>query len=169
MCSVDWKLVISALAAFGSISAALAALYIATSDRRDRKREREAADEAQARLVVVNVGIPWHYGMKPHEFPIQCTNFSAAAVLDVKLESARMRAFSHARPTLSGYVQQVLSNDGKLASFNTSWVDATKEPFPSDAGQGVADVDIEAYVSFEDARGNRWRKANTGALERLRR
>lgn len=51
MCTVDWGLVVSALAAIGSIGAALAALYIATRDRKERARERLAANEAEAKLI----------------------------------------------------------------------------------------------------------------------
>jgi membrane associated rhomboid family serine protease len=52
---VDAGLIVNALAAAGAFSAAAAAVWIATSDRRDRKHERDAADHAQARLVLLDV------------------------------------------------------------------------------------------------------------------
>ena len=50
---VDAGLIVNALAAAGAFSAALAAVGIATSDRRERARERDAEDDVQAKLVVV--------------------------------------------------------------------------------------------------------------------
>lgn len=94
MCSIDWGLVISALAAFGSIGAAVAALYIATKDRRERKQERDAADEAHAKLVILNINSSTgRVGWDAPEYSVQCMNHGSMPILDVKLESAHMRGF----------------------------------------------------------------------------
>jgi hypothetical protein len=57
---VDAGLIVNALVAIGTFSAAAAAVWVATSDRRERKEERDAADDARARLVVL-----WTYPRKP--------------------------------------------------------------------------------------------------------
>ncbi len=61
----------------GSIGAALAALYIATRDRSERRRERIAADEAQARLIQVVVtqvrGLP--------DFDVEIHNYGDRAII----------------------------------------------------------------------------------------
>lgn len=170
MCSIDWGLVISAIAAFGSVGAAAIALYIATADRRERKRERNAAAAAQAKLVIVKVGLPTGYreGLAP-EFPVVCENHSGLPILDVKLESAKMRAFPQASSTLSEFVSRIVLV-GDDASFATKWVDENGEPFPLDRQQrSVKTVDIEAVVSFSDANGTHWQRSNAGMLKRLSR
>ncbi|ETZ47007.1 hypothetical protein L839_1101 [Mycobacterium avium MAV_120809_2495] len=53
--NINFALVISALSAAGSFTAAAVAVWIATTDRRQRKRERDAANEAQAKLVILEL------------------------------------------------------------------------------------------------------------------
>jgi hypothetical protein len=45
---IDVSLIVNGLAAMGSFTASVVALWIANSDRRQRKFERRAAEEAQA-------------------------------------------------------------------------------------------------------------------------
>lgn len=52
---VDGGLIISVLVAVGAFSAAGAAVWVATSDRRERTKERDAADKAQAGLVRIRL------------------------------------------------------------------------------------------------------------------
>jgi hypothetical protein len=170
MCSIDWTLVISAFAALGSIGAAVAALYIATKDRRERTREHAAAAEAQAKLVILDITystgrIDW----QAPEYYVGCVNHSSMSILDVRLESAHMRGFPQAQPTLSDAVTRVLRPaPGSNTSFVTRWVDENGQQFPLDEKQQhINTVDIEAAVSFSDANGNQWLRSNTGTLRRL--
>jgi hypothetical protein len=170
MCSIDWGLVVSALAALGSIGAAGAALYIATKDRRERRRERDAAHEAQAKLIIVGITsstgrVDWD----APEYHIRCVNHGSLPVLDVKLESARMRGFPQAQPKLSDAVTRVLSPAPASTAFVTRWVDENDQQFPLDEKQQhINTVDIEAAVSYFDAHGNQWLRSNTGTLRLLR-
>lgn len=170
MCSIDWGLAVNAIAAFGSVGAATIALYISTADRRERKRERNAAAAAQAKLVIVKIGLPTGYREGPApEYPVVCENHSGLPILDVKLESAKMRAFPQASAALSGFVSRIV-RVGDDASFATNWADENGEPFPHDRQQqSVKTVDIEADVSFFDANGTHWLRSNTGTLKRLSR
>ncbi len=76
---VDAGLIVNALVALGTFSAAGAAVWIATSDRRDRMKERDADDEAQAKLVIV---LP-RRSSNPLELQIQVTNHGTRAIVDL--------------------------------------------------------------------------------------
>ncbi|ORV91188.1 hypothetical protein AWC11_11315 [Mycobacterium interjectum] len=168
MCSIDWGLVVNALAALGSIGAALAALYIATTDRKERKRERAAGAEAQAKLIVVKANLWNDIGMEAPHYPVRCTNHGLLPILDVRLESAQMRGYPDVKPTLSDSVRALLPGGGEYASFDTSWADEQGAPFPKDGTPNHLNaVDIEAAVSFSDVNGNRWLRSNIGTLKRL--
>jgi hypothetical protein len=172
MCSIDWGLVISALAALGSIGAASAALYIATRDRQERKRERAAAAKAQAKLVILDItSNTGRVGRDAADYHVGCVNHGSMPILDVKLKSARMRGFPRAQPTLSDAVKRVLRPaPGTSTAFVTSWVDENGQPFPQDEQQQrVSVVDIEAAVTFFDANGNQWQRSNTGEITLLQR
>jgi hypothetical protein len=92
-------------------------------------------------------------------------------ILDVKLDSAHMRGFPKAQPTLSDAVTRVLPPaPGNKTSFVTRWVDENDQQFPLDENrQHVNTVDIEAAVTFFDANGNHWLRSNTGTVRRLSR
>jgi hypothetical protein len=51
--TANWNLNANALSAASSFTAAAVALWVATTDRWERKRERDTADRVRARLVVV--------------------------------------------------------------------------------------------------------------------
>lgn len=167
---VDVGLIIDALVAFGSIGAAVAALYIATKDRSERARERAAAAEAQAKLVILDItSSTGRVGWDAPEYYVECVNHGSMPILDVKLESAHVRGFPQAQPTLSDAVTRVLRPAlGSRTSFITRWVDENDHQFPLDENQQhVNIVDIEAAVSFFDANGNHWLRWNTGTLRRI--
>ena len=90
MYTVDWPLVVNSLAAIGSIGAAFAALYIATRDRSERKRERDAADEAQARLVQVDVDRP----RNEDTYVVRIRNYGDRPIIGAAVEGASL----HKRP-----------------------------------------------------------------------
>lgn len=165
---INFGLIVSAMAAIGSLTAASVALWVATSDRRERQQERAAAAEAQAKFVIVAIG---RYDRGPSgatEYEIRCTNHGALPILDVRVESAKMRGFPRAHSPLSTFVKKLLPAGGADTSFMTSWVDENGEPFPKNRDQqSINVVDIEAFIRFLDANGNQWLRSNTGALERL--
>jgi hypothetical protein len=96
MCSVDWALVINLLAAVGSCGAAIAAVWIATGDRRARKAERLGAAKAQAMLVLLNVEL----SSSSPVFWVHVRNFGAEAILDVEVDSARFARVPNAKFTV---------------------------------------------------------------------
>ncbi|OCB39598.1 hypothetical protein A5676_13010 [Mycobacterium malmoense] len=169
--NINFALIISALSAAGSFTAAAIAVWIATTDRRQRKRERDAANEAQAKLVILDITYSMgRVGWDAPEYSVGCVNHGSTPILDVKLESAHMRAFPQAVPTLSKSEWAVLRPTSQYsASFATRWVDENGQPFPMDKKlHHVNAVDIEAAVTFFDVHGNQWRRSNTGTLTLLR-
>jgi hypothetical protein len=169
--NINFGLIISALSAVGSFTAAAIAVWIATTDRRQRKRERDAANEAQAKLVILDITSSMgRVGWDAPEYIVGCVNHGGTPILDVRLESARMRAFPQAKPTLSESVTRVLRpTPGFSTAFATRWVDENGQQFPTDQKQQhVNAVDIEAAVTFFDVNGNQWRRSNTGTLTLLR-
>lgn len=80
---VDAGLIVNALAALGAFAAAAAAVWVATSDRRERMRERDAEDEAQAALMIVE---PVSRGSENEkQLEVIVKNFGKFPVLDVTL------------------------------------------------------------------------------------
>jgi hypothetical protein len=77
--TIDVGLIVNGLAAIGSFAAAGAAVWVATSDRRERIRERDAEDAAQARMVIVSPQRSDH----PLELQITVTNLSPRVIVDV--------------------------------------------------------------------------------------
>jgi hypothetical protein len=76
---VNIGLIINALAAVGAFAAAAAAVWVATTDRRERKQERDAEDEAQARMVIVSPRRP----DSPLELQIAVTNLSTRVIVNL--------------------------------------------------------------------------------------
>jgi hypothetical protein len=74
--NVDIGLIVNALVAAGTFSAAAAAVWVATSDRRVRKQERDAEDEAQAKPVVISAQCQEN----PLELQIRVVNYGTRAI-----------------------------------------------------------------------------------------
>jgi len=78
---VDWGvvagLIINLLVAAGTFAAAGTAVWVATTDRRERQRERVADDATQARLVIVEA----YCQENPLELQIKVTNNGARAIV----------------------------------------------------------------------------------------
>jgi hypothetical protein len=183
----DWS---TTLTAVGTVGAAAAALFIATRDRADRRRERFDSDRAQARLLHVAAGGPgdWHYPTDDGEitksfFTIGVENMSLATMLDVTLESAvyehgglRIPLLLHeefsatTHPVLMSFTQVERPSS---ANFHVrtddqryQWLYEFKERTPGGIRDYRSDpANIVAMVQFTDAHNNRWRRSNKGAVE----
>jgi hypothetical protein len=88
---VDAGLIVNALAALGALAAAVAAVWIATTDRRERAKERDAEDEAQAKLVIVT---PRHPN-NPLELQILVTNHGTRAIIDITFVGLAVEGHDH--------------------------------------------------------------------------
>jgi len=109
---VDWGvvagLIINLLVAAGTFAAAGTAVWVATTDRRERQRERDADDATQARLLIVEA----YCQENPLELQIKVTNNGARAIValtfvQIEVEAtiltcsqqlARSRSSLHRRP-----------------------------------------------------------------------
>jgi hypothetical protein len=99
---VDTGLIISGLAASGSFTAAAVAVWVATSDRRERMRERDAEDEAQAKLVIITPRRP----DSPLELQINVTNHGTRAIIDITFVGLVVEGHDHLndlRPTIGPF------------------------------------------------------------------
>lgn len=170
---INWGLVVNALAAAGSVSAAVVALHIATRDRRERQHERDEAAKAQARLVIVK-SYGWvNRGEKVPEIALICDNHSDRPILDVKPDQAWIPGF----PAFSNIIGEdrtwtLLKPDDECRfSFVLADGAGTSGPsiLPDDAlaGSTIDYLPIVGAVTFIDAGGSRWRKFNNGDVERV--
>jgi hypothetical protein len=164
--NVDAGLMVNGLVAVGTFSAAGAALWIATSDRRQRTHERDAADHAQARLVTVDVvPVP-----RTPDITVAVKNYGARSILDITSESVEAEDFPSAqfipqlrwvnviepnRDNPHGAVLHVRPADEPTRRFMQGrWfpVPQGNDPRPT----VPLDRAIAATVRFTDANGNRW-------------
>jgi hypothetical protein len=161
--AADLGLVVNALAAIGSVGAAFAALYIATRDRSERRRERDAADEAQARLVQVDVDRPEGEAA----FVVRIRNYGDRAIIGPAVEGASLNKRPDAQwkelnewiDILPPYREAAFEGTLPLRFF-----DAEGDPVPKllalvgDMAPLFEDVDEKPIVAvhFMDANGNYW-------------
>jgi hypothetical protein len=156
------------LGALGSLTAAAAALWIATRDRSERVREREAADEAQARLVLVR---PGRNGISA-DFGVLIQNCGSRPILEVAVEEAgwpslnddsRMAGLRMADERITGNFADVVL-PGAPGALTVNFVDSEGNSFPKELEKDVhgnpvfetTPDGLEVKVSFMDANGNRW-------------
>jgi hypothetical protein len=181
VCTVDWGKVIDAVAAAGSVLAAVGAfvaayfaLKIAGQARADARRESDEGHEAQARLVRVT-----YDGVNPRRFAVEVQNWGALAILDVTLiatsfESSRrppaqIRQFTF---TALGPPIGVLVPISREAlappRFN---VDFQTVPPGGDNTRGGPvkwdNLTVHATVEFTDAYGTHWRQSTEGTPTRI--
>lgn len=164
----DW------LAAIGALVAAVSALYIATRDRRDRSRELLAVEEAQARLVQIEVDERYR--------AVRIHNYGSFAILDVHIVSAYWTQVPDVR-LLDGIddlvILPVVKPDREALSGGTihmAFVDGEGNEYPEllaidDYGQSnyaEPPGGIAVIIGFTDANGNRWQTGNLWGLERVR-
>lgn len=163
--SVDWYSGFGQwLGALGSFVAAGTALLIATRDRRERNRERVAADRAQARLVREEID------RNPHDqnWTLRVSNYGSLAILDVYLEDVQWVLEPEARWVDENALLHVVKPDSEALSggtFTLRFEDSKGEPLPRklrDDGHGnpvFAETHgaPEVVYRFSDAYGNDWR------------
>jgi hypothetical protein len=164
MCSVDWGLVIGLLAALGSCGAAIAALWIATRDRCERKTERLDAAKAQATLVLLDVGL----SSGTPGFQVDIRNFGAEPILDVELDAAQFARVPDSTPKVVnrlGPTVKVIDADRQSDHIFVQFVDGKGDSvittgFPDELGVLVIDnaaaEDLDVTIRFMDAHGNHW-------------
>jgi hypothetical protein len=169
---IDAGLVINALAAAGAFSAAAAALWIATTDRRTREQEREDADRKQAGLVRIKAG--WQSlgrsrDVDPH-VQVIVNNWANLPIVDVELTrwewEGHEAKFSKPQRIEAVMPSPVVTGDraGVLTVVPTD--DATKTAL---AEQTITpDTDLTVTVEFTDAGAKRWRRSSKGLLEQVR-
>jgi hypothetical protein len=174
----DW------LAAVATFAAVLAALGVAASDRYQRKKERENADKAQARLVLLAADLwPQREHTPTAYFRLSISNFGLLGILDVEFESAALTT----RPGSSGELTdpdderiipiikpdhqsmagetfdfRPMDGAGQPASLGEPFLNGETWAFPMEDPTMVS-----ATIRFIDANGNHWRKSTSGSLVRI--
>jgi hypothetical protein len=165
MCSVDWGLVGSLIAALGSCGAAIAAVWIATGDRRARKAERLDAAKAQAMLVLLDISLRVPGPEEPHAFVVAVRNLGAEPVLNVGVDSARFAQVPDATFVLrQDYaILKVVEPQAEAKSFEVRFADEKgKSAIPGritrlgwrEANAEPSDLDVT--IRFMDAHGHHW-------------
>jgi hypothetical protein len=164
----------SALAAIGSVSGALAALWIATTDRRDRRRKDDAADEARAKLVILSADRPDASG----QLRVLVRNLGPDPMVDlafVRLDCAghqfNLVPFRHKWfPVLAPSEQKVfvIALPGNGDSFRkalTGYWDPPPPRLTKPADDATwfpptidADTMLTATIRFTDQNGNVWQR-----------
>lgn len=181
VCTVDWGKVIDAIAAAGSVLAAVGAfvaayfaLKIAGQAREDARRESDEGHEAQARLVRVT-----YDGVSPNRFAVEVQNWGALAILDValiatKFESKLSRPMSGPQPTFiaKGPPIDVLVPISREAlappRFSVAFQPApAADDSPSRKWVNWERVAVHSTVEFTDAYGQHWRQSTDGMPTRI--
>lgn len=177
--NVNFSLIVNALAALGSVSAAVVALWIATSDRRDRQKEREEADRKQAGLVRIkarwqSLGYDQDESVRVAPYiQVGINNFGTLPIVDVQLtrwewegHEARFVMKPPYEPPAA-----VLPSFRSTAGDRAEWMefvptdDVTKTAMA--APTITRNTDLTVTVEFTDAGEKRWRRSNKGLLEQV--
>lgn len=152
----DTGLIINSLAAGGAFSAAAAAVGVAISGRRQQKDERDAADRAQARLVLVDVA-----PLTSH-ITVTVKNYGDRPILDVTYKNVQLKAFQSALFTPQQRDINVIVPNRDNSNGEMFEVHAADEPtrefmqrrLPPAMPPGQTPVAVP--VRFTDANGNCW-------------
>ncbi|WP_036451366.1 hypothetical protein [Mycobacterium marinum] len=178
---INLGLIVSALAALGSLTAASVALWVATSDRRLRQRERDAEDEAQARLVVVSAHIPDTTSPWPRQLQMSVTNWSPRAIVDVTFVQLLIDGHEHLnlRPTSQAILPVVAAGSDAAFTFdavdgNVAFREALRGKWEDAPGGGANRVEqpsishstmMAASVRWTDASGKTWERRGSGPAQ----
>jgi hypothetical protein len=181
MSSIDWKLVVDALAAIGSVSAAVVALWIATSDRTERKKERRAADEAQAKLVLASTTSRPASGPEEEvDFWLKYWNEGDHPILDVRIEKYVVRGVDGVTAQLPGGTIGMVKahSDGRYNGVRLTDANGKHYPYrqkmdrpyswPENWSPNPEGLDLVGWLGFTDPQGNRWARSSEGELRLIR-
>lgn len=175
---INTGLIVNALSAIGAFSAAGVALWIATSDRRQRERERDAGDEARAQLVIISANR--HEGRVPQSAQLQMIvrNLSPRAIVDATFVGLVVEGHEHLhlRPTTEDLLPVVAA--GTDGNFMFQPAVAGADPFyraligqyeqaPGGGHNQAAPATIgettkmTATVRWTDASGKTWQRSGS--------
>lgn len=173
------ELVINGIAAVAAVAAAVIALILATRDRRERRDERHAAERAQARLVLIDIGDSQSAVYRS----IDVHNFGAQPVLDVAVEGVTYRGQTgpvrwNARhdseliralpPERDGSTPNALVGEIVRVSDGVSIALSEANDGNQRAYVGYPPASfITVTVRFTDASGNIWTTDTDGQLTRV--
>ncbi len=159
---MNWPVVVSLIAALGSCGAAIAAVWIATSDRRQRNTERLDAAKAQAMLVLLDVRLSGSPA-----FVVYVRNFGAEAILNVEVDSARFARVPNAKfevESLLGPTLKVVEPGGDREYLAVRFVDeqgdsvirGSNDELGNFVPQNADPADLDVTIRFMDAHGHHW-------------
>jgi hypothetical protein len=163
MCSVNWALLINLIAALGSCGAAIVAVVIATSDRRQRNTERLDAAQAQAMLVLIDVEL----SQSSPGFYVYVTNFGAQAILGVEVDAAWFARVPDATFKVTNRVGpklKVIDADRKRDTLVVEFVDGKGNSVITGQldrlgtwrSDNAEPADLDVTIRFMDAHGHHW-------------
>jgi hypothetical protein len=168
---VDAGLIVNALVALGTFSAAGAAVWIATSDRRQRMKERDADDAAQAKLVIIAAECQ----QNPAELQIRVVNNSPRPIVDMTFVRIIVAAhdFDDLQPTTGPYPPVAFSGQqiGSIFTFNPEadpYGSAHPYYFAIRGGPNgesktiTTSTKVTATVRWMDASGKTWERWGSG-------
>ncbi|MBV5244342.1 hypothetical protein KUF57_12435 [Mycolicibacterium sp. PAM1] len=166
------------LAAIFTAGATGAALYIATRDRQERSKERLAADEAQAKLVMVTRTFDTER-YPPDTAPLyemSYRNHGEHPILDVRLVKIEMRAFPTAKAELPDFTNPIVEAGASARGAGALFLDAEGNQFPPpkkvhdhyNEWPDADELDVVGWIRFRDINGNLWAKSSDHQLIYLR-
>ena len=174
MSPTHWVILVNALAAVGSFSAAAVALWIATKDRKERQRDREADAQAQANLVLVTIKDSGSGG-----FAAEVTNYSSRPLLDIKFESARYLPKPEARTEFGEQAPRhhpLLDVDSKCQTW-FKFYDGDESVLKGSYGElgmwrnddpaAASPSNVSVTVMWQDAHGQDWELSHPGRPKRV--
>ncbi|WP_141681983.1 hypothetical protein [Mycobacterium malmoense] len=166
---VDAGLIVNALSAIGAFSAAAVALWVATSDRRERQHERDAQDEAQAKLVIIAAECQ----QNPVELQIRVVNNSPRAIVDLTFVRIVVEGhnFDDLRPTTGPFPP--VAGPGSFSAYFFNPVAAAYGPAhpyfiairggPNGEARTItSSTRVTATVRWTDASGKTWERWGAG-------
>jgi hypothetical protein len=172
------------LGALGSFAAAAAALWIATTDRKQREQERDDADRKQAGLVRLKT--EWsELGTPRASLRVSVKNYGKLPIIDVAVTGWRLDGEDVPAYSWGSTKEAVLPYNATTHPADVFILEpmtrATRiamqgEPYPSNmavAGNQLQTrpsvsnlTDVTVTIEFTDAVEKRWRRSNKRLVER---
>jgi hypothetical protein len=155
---VDAGLIVNGLAAIGAFSAAGAAVWVATSDRRERIQERDEAHRMQAALV--RMRLRWQSLGDSQDDPyvqVIVNNWGTLPIVDV-----RAIRWEWGEGNRTGFRSDPTDLEVVMPSPVATGDRAEQlKLYPTDVTTRAAmtqDTDLTVTIHFTDANGNIWRR-----------